>query len=51
MSVARKKKDEIKVTIVKDMRDYSEDPFFKKKAESAKEFLKKHPLPESSKKK
>lgn len=50
MPTERKKKHEIKVTIVKDMRDYSQDPFFLKKAESAKAFLKKHPLPPSEKK-
>lgn len=41
----------IKITIVKEMRDYSKDPYFVKKAEEMKEFLKKHPIPESSKKK
>ena len=39
------------VTVVKKMRDYSNDPFFKKKAENAKAFLKKHGLPKSFKKK
>jgi len=34
----------------KKMRDYSDDPFFKKKAEDAIKFLKKHPLPNSLKK-
>lgn len=46
-----KKAREINVTIVKDMRDYSQDPFVKKKAERAKAFLEKHPLPEMDKKK
>lgn len=46
----KKKKREVKATIVKNMRDYSQDPFFVKKAESAKAFLKKHPLPPSEKK-
>lgn len=35
------------VALVKKMRDYSNDPAFKKKAEDAKEFLKKHGLPKS----
>jgi hypothetical protein len=50
MPTERKKKHEVKVTIVKNMRDYSQDPFFVKKTESAKAFLKKHPLPPSEKK-
>lgn len=32
------------VIVVKKMHDYSDDPFFKKKAEDAKAFLKKHGL-------
>ena len=52
MPTATIKKDmSINVTVVKKMRDYSQDPFFKKKAERAKAFLKKHPLPEEFKKK
>ena len=35
---------------IKKMKDYSDDPFFKKKAEDAIKFLKKHPLPKSFKK-
>jgi len=34
------------ITVVKNMRDYSNEPVFVKKAERATEFLKKHPLPE-----
>jgi hypothetical protein len=33
------------ITVVKDMRDYSNDPFVIKKAEKAAAFLEKHPLP------
>ena len=38
------------VTVVKKMRDYSNEPAFKNKAEEAAKFLKKHGLPKSSKK-
>lgn len=47
MSATKKKKKEPTFTIVNEMRNYSEDPFFKKKTEAAKAFLKKHPIPES----
>jgi hypothetical protein len=33
------------ITVNPNMRDYSKDPFFIKKAERAREFLAKHPLP------
>jgi hypothetical protein len=46
---ATKKKEEIKVTVVKKMRDYSRDPTFRKKAEKAKAFLQKNGLPPHSK--
>jgi ribosomal protein L31E len=39
------------ITEVKKMRDYSKDPSFKKKAENAVSFLKKHALPKAFKKK
>lgn len=39
------------VTIVKKMRDYGNEPAFKKKAENAIKFLKKHGLPKTFKKK
>ena len=39
------------VILVKKMRDYSNDPAFKKKAEKATIFLEKYGLPESFKKK
>jgi len=35
------------IIIVKELRDYSNDPVFKKQVEEAKEFLKKHGLPKS----
>ena len=50
-AVSKKKSQSDNIIIVKKMRDYSNDPFFKKKAEEARVFLKKHPLPESFKKK
>ena len=43
--VETKKKDAAKVKVAKKMKDYSEDPAFKKKAESAVEFLKKNGKP------
>lgn len=49
--VALKKENSTGVTIVKKTRDYSNDPFVRKKAEQAKAFIKKHGLPESFKKK
>jgi hypothetical protein len=45
-----KKNITVNVTVVKKMRDYSQDPFLKKKAERAKAFLEKHPFPEEFKK-
>jgi hypothetical protein len=35
----------IKVTIVKELRDYSKDPFFIKKKEEAIKFLEEHGVP------
>ena len=49
-TVAKKEKTN-KVTIAKKMRDYSNEPAFKKKAESAVKFLKKNGLPKSVEKK
>jgi hypothetical protein len=43
------KKDKNAVTIIKKMRDYNNEPAFKKKAEKIIEFKKKHPLPKSFK--
>jgi hypothetical protein len=34
-----------KIFVDPNMRDYSNDPTVKKRAEEAKEFLRKHPLP------
>ena len=45
-----KKDTSLQVTVVKKMRDYSQDPFIKKKAERAKALIKKHGLPEDFKK-
>ena len=39
------------ITVVPKMRDYSQDPFVKKKTENALAFIKKHGLPKASKKK
>lgn len=46
-TTSSKKKANNGVTIVKKMRDYSNDPVFKKKAEDAAAFIKKHGLPKS----
>lgn len=48
-SIKKNKKDNIPV--VKGMRDYSNDPTFKKKAEEAAALIKKYGLPKSAKKK
>jgi hypothetical protein len=50
-AIAVKKERTNNVTEVKKMRDYSKDPSFKKKAENAIAFLKKHGLPKAFKKK
>ena len=50
-SVAIKKQKTSEMSVVKKMRDYSEEPAFKKKAEKATAFLKKYGLPKSFKKK
>lgn len=36
---------QLNIIVVKEMRDYSNDPFVIKKAEKAAAFLEKHPLP------
>ncbi len=52
MPAATIKKGKINnITLVKKMRDYSNEPAFKKKADNAVKFIKKHGLPESFKKK
>ena len=43
--IVLKKKKKNNVAIVKKMRDYSNEPAFKKKLEKAVSFLKKHGLP------
>jgi len=48
---ATNRKKEISVTVVRKMRDYSQDPFFRKKAEKVKAFLEKYGLPPQTKKK
>ncbi len=45
--VAVNKKKSKEIIVVKKMRDYSNDPTFKKKAEKAKAFLKKNGLPKA----
>jgi hypothetical protein len=49
-AIAIKKEKSTNVTIVKKMQDYSKDPAFKKKAENAVAFLKKHGVPKAFKK-
>ena len=44
-------KHKTNVTVVKKLKDYSEEPVFKKKAEKAKGLIKKHGLPEKFRKK
>jgi len=52
MPAATIKKGKINnITLVKKKRDYSNKPAFKKKADNAVKFIKKHGLPESFKKK
>jgi len=51
MPATKIKKRSSNITIVKKMRDYSQEPFFKKKDESARAFLKKNGLPKSFKEK
>lgn len=46
-AVNLKKEITTEITVVKNMRDYSNEPVFKKKAEKASQFLKKHGLPKS----
>ena len=50
-AIEEKKKKANQVTVVKKMRDYSNEPAFKKKEEKAKAFLKEHGLPEAFTKK
>jgi hypothetical protein len=48
-AVAQKREKNDDVTIIKKMKDYSNEPAFKKKAENAISFLKKHKLPKEFK--
>lgn len=45
MSVKVHKTEENTITINPEMRDYSKEPFFIKKAEKARAFIEKHRLP------
>lgn len=54
MSATTSNKDQyqpLKITIVKKLRDYSNDPFIKRKREEAIKFIEKHGIPEDFKKK
>jgi hypothetical protein len=54
MSATISNKDQyqpLKITIVKELRDYSNDPFVKRKREEAIKFIGKHGIPEDFKKK
>lgn len=46
-----KKENYMHVSIIKKMKDYSDEPAFKKKAENAIAFLKKQGMPKAFKKK
>ena len=48
VAVKKEKKNKSGVTVDENMRDYSNDPFVKKKAETARTFFKKHGVPKSS---
>jgi hypothetical protein len=50
-TTASKKSKQGEMIIVKKMKDYSNDPVFRKKAEDAINFIKKHGLPDAFKKK
>lgn len=50
-AITTKRDNPNNIKIVKKLKDYSNEPAFKKKAEEAIQFLKKHGLPESFKKK
>ena len=45
MAATTTKKKKSNLILAKKMRDYSEEPIFKKKAEEAKSFVKTHGLP------
>ncbi len=46
-TVTSNKKKQHGITVKKEMKDYSNEPAFKKKAAKAEEFLQKHGLPEA----
>jgi hypothetical protein len=48
VAVKKEKKNKSSVTVDENMRDYSNDPHVRKKAEAARTFLKKHGAPKSS---
>ena len=50
-AVAVKKEPKSEIAVVNKMRDYKKEPVFKKKAEKAIAFLKKHGLPKTFTKK
>lgn len=50
-TIKTKEKEKNDIIVDKNMRDYSDDPFFKKKAEDAKAFLEKNGLFKSLSKK
>lgn len=50
-TTAEKKQKKSQVAVVKKMRDYSNEPSFKKKDQEARAFLEKHGLPETFTKK
>jgi hypothetical protein len=51
ITINKGKSDKGNITVKKNMRDYSNEPYFVKKAEKAIAFLKKHGLPKSISKK
>lgn len=51
IAINKGKSDKEDITVKKNMRDYSNEPYFVKKAEKATAFLKKHGLPKSNSKK
>ena len=52
MANSRFNKEKLKeIVVVKNMKDYSDEPFFKKKAEKAIAFIEKHGLPKRTRKK
>jgi hypothetical protein len=51
MSKANYNKEDIGITVVHNMRDYSKDPFILKKVEQARAFIAKHGLPKEGKRK